>query len=301
MALFDKRHDLRGAKAAMQAAFAAAPTDACILYEWLQLQKNADDVPVAERIHLVEAHADLAFQRNDLYVDWMILLLQAGRFDEAADRIVARQYDVYEGGEGRLVRVYEWICILRGLSLLDAGEPGKALTEILGARTLPDCFHEGRNQHASTSHIHWFAGLAAHACGKPDEAEALFRLACEDPSMLTDLAFYRGKALEKTGRNAEAEALFREMTKAGAALVEKGGRYDHFATGVPTPAPYEGDRARRNRSEGHLLEALAQAGLGDLPTARATLEAVLTLQANHPSAWIHAGKCGVSVLDRDAV
>lgn len=190
----------------------------------------------------METHADLACQRNDLYGEWMILLLQAGRFDEAAERITARQYDVYEGGEGRMVRVYEWIHILRGLTLLEAGEPEQALVDILRARTVPACFHEGREQ--------------------------------------------------------DAEALFREMDRVGAALVEKGGRYDHFATGVPTPAPFEGDRARRNQSEGFLLVALAQAGLADPLAARNRLDAVLALQANHLSAWIHAGKCGVTVLNR---
>lgn len=224
--------------------------------------------------------------------------MQTGRLDEAAERITARQYDVYEGGEGRLVRVYEWICILCGLKLLDGGEPVRALEEILRASTVPACFNEGRNSHAFLSHIYWFAGIAAIACSQMDEAEKLHRKACEGPNFLTDLACYKGKTLWVTGRKTEAEALFNEMVVAGALLVKKDGRYDHFATGVPTPAPFEGDRGQRNRSEGLLLEALGHAGLGADQQSSDELREVLAIQANHLGAWIFAGKCGIDILHR---
>ncbi len=297
LALFDKRQNAAEAKVEMKRACQADPGDARLLYEQLQLMKNADDVSCAERLSLLEAHADLAAQRNDLYVEWMVLLLQAGRLDEAAERITAHEYDVYEGGEGRLVRVYEWICILRGLKLMAEGDPEAGLAEILRAEVLPACFHEGRNLHASLSHIHWFAGKAAIACGRMAEAGTLHRKACEGPKFITDLSYCKGLALWATGRNTEAETLFGEMREAGKVLVAKGGQYDHFATGVPTPAPFEGDRGRRNRSEGLLLQALGHAGLGEKHQSSLELREVLAIQANYLAAWIYAGKCGITLLE----
>lgn len=296
LALYEKRQDAAGAKKTMAGAFHADPKDSRLLYELLQLYKNADDVTVADRILLVEANAGLARERNDLYVEWMILLLQAGRLDEAAERITGRGYDVYEGGEGRLVRVFEWIHILRGLELLRKGEPQMALEEILKAESLPACFHEGRNAHASMAHIHWFAGKAAAACGNAVQEADLYRMASESPRFLTDVTLYKGLAMSALGRIADAQALFVEMADAGRALVKKGGHYDHFATGVPTPAPFEGDRGRRNHSEGLYLQSLGHWGLGEREQATAMLREVLAISANHLGAWLHAGKSGVNLL-----
>ncbi len=296
LALFDKRHDPAGSKMAMEAALHADPHDARLLYELLQLYRNSDDVTVADRLRLIEANTGLASERNDLYVEWMILLLQAGRLDEAAERITAREYDVYEGGEGRLVRVFEWIHILRGLQMLGKGEAGKALDETLRAESLPACFHEGRNAHASMAHIHWFAGKAAAACGDAALEAGLYAKACESPHFVTDMTLYKGLAMRALGRCSEAQALFDEMISAGCMLVKKGGRYDHFATGVPTPAPFEGDRGRRNHSEGLYLQSLGHWGLGEREQATAMLREVLAISANHTGAWIHAGKSSTALL-----
>lgn len=295
-AYFNKRKEYTRAVDSMKKAFEVCGGDPRLLFELLQALKNANAATVEERLKLIEGKEALVAERNDCYVEMLILLLQAGRLDEAAAKIMDHVFDIYEGGEGKLVRVYEWISILRGVKLLNGGKNGEALQCIKNSLTLPEAFHEGRNVFNSMNHVHYWAGLAAEAAGDAGAAAECFRAAAAYVPRPGEATFYRGLAFRKLGEVENAEKTFRALLTEGEALVAKGGRYDFFATGTPTPPPFEQDREKFNLCEGQYMKALAHIGLGQAEDGQWELEDVLARNASHLGAWLHAGRAGVCIL-----
>lgn len=293
---FDKRHDAGKAIESMQKACEANTGDSRLLYELLQLLKNANAATVEERLNLLKGKNALVAERDDCYVEMLILLLQAGRLEEAGNKIMDHVYDIYEGGEGKLIRVFEWSQILRGLKMLDSDDALAGRNCIQNALTLPEYFHEGRNLSTGTNHVHYWAGMAAKAAGNFEEEIRCFQNAAAYVVRPGEASFYRALALKKLGDEGRAVNLLQALFKEGEMLIEKGGRYDYFATGVPTPPPFEGDREKHNACEGLYLKALAHIGMGMSIEGQKELEAVLTHNSSHLGAWIHAGYTGVRLL-----
>ena len=245
---------------------------------------------------LLDGKSEQVTERNDCYVEMVILLLQAGRIDEAQEKIMDHVYDIYEGGEGKLAKVYEWISLMSGMRLMDSGDFEKALACISSALTLPERFHEGRGVFNSLNHIHYYMGVVSEAAGNRETAAGHYKTATEFVVRPGEATFYQGLAFRKLGDESSALQAFQSLFGAGEAQVAKGGKYDFFATGVPTPMPFEGDREKLNVSEGLYMKALALIGLGRPEEGRGELEAVLKCNASHLGAWIHTGRAGKSIL-----
>lgn len=292
IAYFEKRKDFTKAKESMERAFAANSSDSRLLYELLQLYKNSNEVSVEDRLKLLEGRETLVAERNDCYVEMLTLLLQKGLFDEAAKKIMDHVYDIYEGGEGKLVKIHEWIHILKGLECLERGEYENALSNIENAIVLPKNYHEKRAYAAGTCHIYYYAGLTAEMAGCKEKAREYYEKALEYKGMVGEPTYYLGMAYRKLGLEEKAVQAFNSLIEAGEKLVKKGGKYDFFATGVPTPPPFENDREKHNMSEGLYLKALGHLGLGQKEKAREELEKALGWNGNHLGAWIHSGRCG---------
>ncbi len=300
LAYFDRKGDTAGAVRSMERAFALDGSDPRLLFELVQVYKNASAADAGARLSLLADHALLAEARDDCHVEWMTLLLQAGRLEEAAARIGAREYSVYEGGEGRLAKIHEWIHLLQGIRLLSAGRGLEALGEILSADVLPKNFHEGRGVWHARNHIHGLAGLAAAAAGRAEQAAAYFRMAAERPWTTGEATFYQALALWQLGNDDEADRLLEGLRQAGESLVRQAGRPDAAAVAAPT-LPFEGDRKKRAEGEGAYYQALARIGLGRgdpgrIAEGRRELEAILA-RTELLGAWIHAGKTGTEVLE----
>jgi tetratricopeptide (TPR) repeat protein len=295
LAAYDIRKDAVSARPSLERAFALDSGNARLLYELLQLGKNAGDESVERRLGRCEAHPQLVAERDDLYVERLVLLLQAGRFDEAARRITDRVYDVYEGGESRLVRVFEWTSILRALSILAApaawgAHALSALSVVTAAFTLPECFHEGRPNAVPRNHLHYFAAVAAGIEGEESAQREHFARSCLPTTWVGEASFYRALSLRRSGETAAAEQALAELEARAAELLDHPGRPEFFATATPTPPPFEGDRAAIDAAEGHFLRGLAMFGRGDCAGMHAELADALAARPNHLGAWIHAGR-----------
>ena len=296
---FDKKNDYKKAIQSMEKAFACNTNDSRLLFELLQLYKNSNAVSVEERLLFLQGHDALVAERNDCYLEMIILLFQSGRIQEAAYKITNHVYDIYEGGEGKLPRVYEWIQIFKGMEALNKGDFDTALKEILKTLELPDYFHEGRHNVARLNHVYYYAGRAAEMAGLKKKATEYYEAASSSGRWVNEATFYQGLAVAKLGREEEARKDFESLVTEGDALVATGGKYSFFATGVPTPPPFESDREKRNVSEGLYLKALGYYGLGLKDKAHQELENVIKWNASHLGAWIQLGKSGEAVKLQD--
>jgi tetratricopeptide (TPR) repeat protein len=295
IAYFEKRKDIRKARISMEKALTLNSSDSRLLYELLQLYKNSNEVSVEDRLRLLEEHESLIEERNDMYHEVLMLLLQRGKFEEAARKMAGHVFDIYEGGEGKVVKIHDWLYILKGLAALEKGEAESALQEILGAAVLPEHYNEGRQPAASPSHVYYYAGQAADAAGQGERAIEYYKTASVFTGLVSDTTFYQGLAYRKLGMEEDARKAFEKLVKEGDTLVEKGARYDFFATNVPTYPPFENNREKLNMSEGLYLRALGYFGLGQQEKGREELAKVLEWNSNHLGAWIHSGKSGMAL------
>ena len=288
LAYFDKNNDFKQAKHSMEKAFSTNPRDARLLYELLQLYKNSECISIDERLSLIENHEDLIMERNDCYVEVLALYLQKGLYDEGIRRLENHIYDIYEGGEGKLVKVHEWLHILKALQEMELGAYDTALHHIEAALILPEYFHEQRTYAAGTCHIYYYGGVIAEMQGNHDKAQEYYTKALLFKGGIGEAAFYQGLAYRKLHMDDKAQDIFHNLITAGDKQIQKGGKYDYFKTGVPTPPPFENNRLKYNMSEGLYLKSLGYLGLQSTEKGLAELENVLKYNSNHLGAWIHS-------------
>lgn len=100
IAEFNVLRDPAAADRMYQRAFAADSDDARLLYEWDQLKKRAALASPEQRFSTLENHRVLVDRRDDLTVEYITLLNQTGRFQDALNALSARRFNPWEGGEG---------------------------------------------------------------------------------------------------------------------------------------------------------------------------------------------------------
>ena len=101
LAYFNKLNRQEEAVTLLEKAFALDMTDARILMELDQLYKRLNRSH-EDRLAFLKKHKDIAFQRDDLYLEYVTLLNQLGQYEEAIRMIDARKFHPWEGGEGKV-------------------------------------------------------------------------------------------------------------------------------------------------------------------------------------------------------
>ena len=274
-ARFDHFNDPTTARADMEQALELAPDNARIVYELLQLYKNIK-MPVAERLAFLEAHKELALQRDDCALDLVILHVQLGQFEKARELLLSRRFNIYEGGEGKLTRLHGWLYTLLGCKAVEAGDEAQAMKWFKEALVFPVNYGEGRHYSAQEGQIHYYTGLLLESQGDLEGAKAEWTEAANQPSHISEISFFAGKSLEKLGRTEEAKALYTAMLNNAEGRLANKDLHGYFGVGMPSPLPFELDIERQNSIPALLVKALAEKGLGQ--DASATMEALLKLE-----------------------
>lgn len=283
IAYFNVRKDAPGALVAYEKAFKANPSEARLLYEADQLRKRTGIGP-SQRLATLENHPHLVSQRDDLTVEFITLLNQAGRADRALEMLLARRFNPWEGGEGLVSGQYVWTHILLGRSLLESGNPKQALAHFSAAREYPQTLGEGKHLLTRETHLDYFAGVALSQMGREDEARQCWTRAADDDGPITWLTYYRAKSLEALCHKAEAATLLRQILDFAQKQMEAEVKIDYFATSLPNLLLFEDDLQKRNQVDCVFLLALSELGLRNPERATELLNQVLSLDCNHIAA-----------------
>ena len=127
----------------LERAFKLDIRDARILMELDQLYKRLNRSH-ADRLDLLDKLKDVAFSRDDLYLEYVTLLNQLGRYEEAIRMIDARRFHPWEGGEGKVPAQYQLARVELVKACLKAGENQKALDLIEECFIYPHNLGEGK-------------------------------------------------------------------------------------------------------------------------------------------------------------
>lgn len=275
------------ARAAYVRALRAAPDDARVLYEFDQLRKRLNELPV-ERLSFLRRRRSIVDGRDDLTIEYVFLLNLAGRHDEALAILSGRRFHPWEGGEGLVSGQWVATNLALGRAALTMGKAEEARRRLEAALQYPKTLGEGKHLLASENEVHYALGLAWRSSGDVARAKVWFTRAAErqgDPrSPVAESTYWRAVAMQALGANNEARRLLHVLQRAARTRLDATVRIDYFATSLPTLLVFDDDLGLRNRVECRYLEGLAHLGLGRRSVARAAFDDVLALDAAHVGA-----------------
>ncbi|MBW8864225.1 MAG: DUF5107 domain-containing protein [Verrucomicrobia bacterium] len=276
------------ARAAYDRAFRADPMDSRLLYERDQLWKRLGEVP-ARRLRELQRHPVLVRQRDDLSLEFCMLLNQTGRHREADQLLAGRQFQPWEGGEGGPLGQHVRVHLALGRSELAAGNFAVARDHFEKALASPLNLSEARHLLANQSDIHYWFGCALSALGEAKPARehwlaaARFKGDFQEMSVrsFSEMTYFSAMSWRKLDQAHKAAGIFRELLGHARTLQRARARIDYFATSLPTMLLFEDDLQFRQETAALFMQAQAQLGLGKRPAARALLQTVLRRDPNH--------------------
>ncbi|UYQ94849.1 DUF5107 domain-containing protein [Chitinophaga horti] len=302
LAMFNKQRNPERALALMEQAFRLNENDARVFMELDQLHKRKN-TPTEERYRRLSAHPGLLQQRDDLYLEYVILLNQRSHFAEAATTLDAKRFHPWEGGEGKVTGQYLVSHLeLAKLHLAD-GKPQAALDELEKAAQFPENLGEGKISGTPENDLFYLKGEALAllgnttgateswqqaAAGNTQPAQAIFY---NDPQ--PDKIFYRGLASHKLGEQQRAADVFDSLIAFGQQHLNDKIEIDYFAVSLPDLLVFDADLDLKNRIHCLYMTALgylghALSGDASYESKAATLfEEVLSKDVNHLGALIH--------------
>ena len=281
IAEFNVLHDAGAASRMYEAAFAANRGDARVLYEWDQLKKRAGLAQPEDRLNFLRTHLDLVAHRDDLSVELVTLLNQAGRHAEALIEIGRRRFSPWEGGEGLVSNQFVSAHRCLGRAALVEKRFQAASDHFEAARRYPENLGEGKHLLTLERDLDYLAGLAAHGLGHLKRAEDHWREAAAALPAPGIHSYFQALALFALDRRETGRAVLNELKECARSMMSSEPRIDYFATSLPNLLLFDDDLGKRNRIEASVLDALALDGLGDRARAIDLLRQVLAEDPNH--------------------
>lgn len=296
LAYFNKLDKKQEAVALLERAFGLDPTDARILMELDQLYKRLNR-PHTDRLAFLEAHRDVAFSRDDLYLEYITLLNQLGRHEEAIRLIDERHFHPWEGGEGKVPEQYQLARLELAKKALRSGENERALAWIEECFVYPPNLGEGKLHGAQENDFNYYKACALRALGREAEAHDCLLAASVGNSQPAaavyyndqkpDKIFYQGLALRALGCENEAKGRFNRLIDFGERHLFDTFQMDYFAVSLPDLQIWEDDMDKKNRVHCAYLMGLGHLGLGHWEKAEAYLEKAAGMDNNHQGVQLH--------------
>lgn len=302
---FNVLRDPERATAAYAKAVAADPNDARLLYESDQLAKRVGMSPAA-RLETLQAKMPLVHSRDDLSIEFCVLLNQTGRHDDARDLLRSRRFQPWEGGEGLALGQHVRTHTALARIAMRGGDFDRAVELLDAALHSPANLGEAKHLLANQSDVHYLLGLAHEAAGRVERAGAFWTLAAEKRGDFVGMAvqpysemtYYSILALTKLGRIAEADRLAAGLAEYAAALLATPAKIDYFATSLPTMLLFDEDIEQSKNFTAAVLLAQAALVAGDRVEAVRLLGEVLAKNPSHAVATELMAELTLSSKDR---
>jgi len=296
LAYVNKRHDLANGLASYEKAFELNPNDARVFFELDQLHKKINEAP-AQRLQRLETHQNLLDQRDDLTTEFITLLNQMGRHEDALNILRTRKFHPWEGGEGKVTGQYVLNLIELAKQKLTTGQYTDAIQLLEEAQNYPSNLGEGKLPGAQENNIFYFLGCAYEKLNQAEQAHRCFAKAASGSlapasqmyynDQPPDMIFYQGLATIKLGEDSVAQTIFSQLVDYGQKHLEDNVRMDYFAVSLPDFLIFDQDLNQRNRVHCHYMAGLGYLGLGERSLSTKHLNKVLELDAYHIGATIH--------------
>ena len=293
LAYYNKLGRKAEALALLEKAFELDNTDARVLMELDQLYKILNK-PAEDRLALLDQYPALVNDRDDLYLERITLLNNLFRYEEAKVLLATRKFHPWEGGEGKVLGQFLLCHIELAKQALEAHEFENALALLNATRIYPENLGEGKLYGTQENDIDYLTALAYTGLQQEEQAVAHFKKATigiSEPvqaiyynDQQPDKIFYQGLAWLKLHAPEKARTIFERFVEFADAHLNDHIRIDYFAVSLPDMLVFDADLDLRNRVHCLYLKGLGYLGMGEYDAARALLEEVVSLNANHQAA-----------------
>lgn len=294
---FNKRRRYDDALREMERAFSLQPDDSRVFFE-LDLMKKKLGSSHKERLDAMDAHMVLVLSRDDLYLEYITCLNATGQHTQALERLYARKFHPWEGGEGKVPAQWRLALVQiakRRLAVDDA----KGALELLktASGSYPQSFGEGKLDGAQENDLYYWMGVAYQKLGLGIEAKQALEHAkaglSEPASMLyyndqpPEMIYYQGLACDALGDHEGALQRFRRLVDYGTTHQDDVVEIDYFAVSLPELQILDEDIDRRNKTHCLFMQALGYAGLRDTASMQKSLAELDKIAPEHPARRIH--------------
>ena len=297
LARFNKQNRQQEAVQYMERAFQLDENDERILMELDQLYKRLHR-PHEQRLAFLQKYPQLILRRDDLVLEEITLLNQTGRYEEAMQRLDARVFHPWEGGEGKVSAQYQICRVELAKQAIVDKKYERAITLLNECLEYPHHLGEGKLYGAQENDFYYLLGVAYDAVNKKAKALACWEEATKGPQepaaaiyyndAKPDKIFYQGLALRKLGRENEAHGRFYRLINYGKQHIFEKQVMDYFAVSLPDLLIWEEKREdgvseldTKNLIHCKYMLALGYYGMGDKEHAERYLKDVEQLDNNH--------------------
>lgn len=295
LAAYNKLGDKEQALSSMEKAFSLDTSDARILMELDQLYKITGR-SFMERLKMLEKYPELVQQRDDLYLERVMLYNNGREYEKAKNLLAVRTFHPWEGGEGKVVGQYLLCHFELAKQALLRRDYLRALDLLTAAGHYPENLGEGKLYGTPENDLHYLLGYVYEGLGQSEKADDFFRKATVGSSQPVqaiyyndpqpDKIVYQALAWRKLGDSGRAEAIFNQLLAFGREHLTDRVSIDYFAVSLPDMLVFEQDINQRNIQHCQYLIGLGYLGLGREAEAVACLREVLQLDINHQGAAV---------------
>lgn len=290
---FDKKGE---ALRLFEIAFDCDMTDSRVLFELDQLYKCFHKPP-EERLAFLKKYEPLISERDDLYIEYVLLHTLTGRFHEAKRLLETRNFHPWEGGEGKTSGQHIHVHIELAREALKENKFRESLELLQAAEKYPENLGEGKLYGVQENDIHYWMGCAYEQLNEMKLALEYWRkasLGLSNPSpaiyyndQQPDKIFYQGLASLKLGDKEEAVKRFNNLIRFGETNMNKEVKIDYFAVSLPDLMIFDDDLDVRNKIHSHYLLGLGWLGLEQYGKSEHHFKEALQLEPAHLGVMIH--------------
>ncbi|WP_400243589.1 DUF5107 domain-containing protein [Niallia sp. JL1B1071] len=294
-AYFNQNEQSELALPMMEKAFQIDSSDARLLLE-LDLLKAKKGFSVEERLSVLEENIDTTSVRDDLFVEYIKLLNNIGKYDEALNCIMNRQFHPWEGGEGKVSTQYVYSLIqLARRCMIDNSK--EALAYVNRSLERPYNLGEGKlpNYHDNISQ--YYLGQIYESKGQLEQANIHYRRATKGTTQPESIMYYndqppeailyKGFAHEKLGEVPQAKKCFHQLLSYGQTHYYDEVEYDYFAVSLPATVVFKENLSAKNRVYCNYLLGLGYLGLEEYEASRDMFNKVLQVVPDYQGAIQH--------------
>lgn len=261
---FEKKQDFARARECMEIALKYRSFDPRLLLEYEQLLKNINVEP-NERLAVYDKYSELLAQRDDCYLDKIIITSTLGEYKKAIDMAAVKRFHIYEGGEGKLTKQHAWMYVLYANELVNEGKLKEAEEAYLNGINMPKSYGEAKTYFNQEAHIFYYLAKLHKSLGEDFEED--LEKAAENKSAVSEISLFRALALKELGRDEKADAVLDEMIEVADNMIKNSDLRGYYGVGSPTPMPFENDIVKQNTLDGNVLLAYAYFGKGQKANA----------------------------------
>lgn len=279
-------HDPQLASRHYERAIGLEPDDARLRFESDQVAAR-QGVPVAERVSKLAGLDDLVRRRDDLTVVLAELFVQVGDPEAALALMSERVFQPWEGGEGRVLDVWEAAHADLARRELSTGDPSVAVAHLRSALEPPARLGEARHLLVNSADLHLALGDAMAADGA--DPSPAWRTAARfvgdfqnmSANAYSELTYFSVLACRRLGDHVQAEKLTAGLDGNIRSVLESPAVVDYFATSLPTMLLFDQDADAERTTTVLFLSAQLSALRGEPERAADLLHQVLSRDPAH--------------------